>query len=71
MPRIAEAESAVIGLDAVAQLEMLERMWLIRAFEEKVVELQQSKRDLAEAIIKADGSLIRDIKREDLELLLA
>ena len=39
--------------------------------EEKVVELQQSKRDLAEAIIKADGSLIRDIKREDLELLLA
>lgn len=39
MPRIAEAESAVIGLDAVAQLEMLERMWLIRAFEEKVVEL--------------------------------
>ena len=39
--------------------------------EEKVLELQQSKRDLADAIINADNSLIRDLGREDLELLLS
>jgi hypothetical protein len=39
--------------------------------EEKVLELQQSKRDLADAILNADNSLIRNLKREDLELLLS
>jgi superfamily II DNA or RNA helicase len=39
--------------------------------EEKVLELQKTKRDLADAIISADNSLIRDLKREDLELLLS
>jgi len=39
--------------------------------EERVVELQQSKRRLADAILSADNSLIRDLKREDLERLLA
>ncbi len=39
--------------------------------EEKVLELQASKRDLASAIIREDNSLIRDLKREDLELLLS
>ena len=39
--------------------------------EEKVLELQATKRRLAEAIVRADESLIRDIKREDLELLLS
>jgi len=39
--------------------------------EEKVLELQQSKRDLAEAIIGGDNSLMSRIRREDLELLLA
>ncbi len=39
--------------------------------EEKVLELQKSKRDLAAAIISADNSLIRDLRREDLELLLS
>ena len=38
--------------------------------EEKVLELQQSKRDLAEAIIGGDSSLIARIRREDLEVLL-
>jgi superfamily II DNA or RNA helicase len=38
--------------------------------EEKVLELQQTKQDLADAIISADSSLIRDLRREDLELLL-
>jgi SNF2 family DNA or RNA helicase len=39
--------------------------------EEKVLELQKTKRDLADAIINADNSLIRDLGREDLELLLS
>ena len=39
--------------------------------EEKVLQLQQSKRDLADAIISEDNSLIRDLGREELELLLS
>jgi superfamily II DNA or RNA helicase len=39
--------------------------------EEKVLDLQKSKRDLASAIISADNSLIRNLKKEDLELLLS
>ena len=39
--------------------------------EEKVLQLQASKRDLANAIINADNSLIRGLGRDDLELLLS
>jgi SNF2 family DNA or RNA helicase len=39
--------------------------------EEKILELQQSKRDLADAIITADNSVIGALTREDLELLLS
>jgi superfamily II DNA or RNA helicase len=39
--------------------------------EEKVLELQKTKRSLADAILGEDNSLIRDLKREDLELLLS
>jgi SNF2 family DNA or RNA helicase len=39
--------------------------------EEKVLKLQETKRDLADAIISADNSLIAGLKREDLELLLS
>ena len=39
--------------------------------EEKVLELQQSKRDLADAIISADNSLLHNLTRDDLELLLS
>jgi SNF2 family DNA or RNA helicase len=39
--------------------------------EEKVLALQATKRDLADAVIRADNSLIRSLTREDLELLLA
>jgi superfamily II DNA or RNA helicase len=39
--------------------------------EEKVLELQKTKRDLADAILSEDNSLIRDLKSEDLELLLS
>ena len=36
-----------------------------------MLELQQRKRELADAILSADGSLMRDLRREDLELLLS
>jgi SNF2 family DNA or RNA helicase len=39
--------------------------------EEKVLQLQKSKRDLADAIISEDNSLIGSLTREDLELLLS
>ena len=39
--------------------------------EEKILELQNSKRDLAAAIIGAESSVIRNLKPEDLELLLS
>jgi SNF2 family DNA or RNA helicase len=41
------------------------------SIEEKVLELQEAKRDLATAIIGEENSLIRDLKAEDLELLLS
>jgi SNF2 family DNA or RNA helicase len=39
--------------------------------EERVLELQQRKRRLADAILMADNALIRDLTRDDLELLLS
>ncbi|MCU1235401.1 MAG: SNF2-related protein [Candidatus Solibacter sp.] len=39
--------------------------------EEKVLELQKTKRELADAILGEDNSVIRDLKREDLEMLLS
>ena len=39
--------------------------------EEKVLALQQGKRELADAILGGDGRLVTDLKREDLELLLS
>ena len=39
--------------------------------EEKVAELQQTKRDLADAILSADAGRIGDLKAEDVEWLLS
>jgi SNF2 family DNA or RNA helicase len=39
--------------------------------EEKVLELQHTKRELADAILGADNSLIRNLGKEDLHLLLS
>jgi SNF2 family DNA or RNA helicase len=39
--------------------------------EAKILELQKSKRDLAEAIITEHNSLIRTLTREDLAVLLS
>ncbi len=38
--------------------------------EDRILELQNTKRSLADAIINADNALIRDLSKEDLELLL-
>ncbi len=38
--------------------------------EEKILELQRSKRDLADAIISADSSVLRNLTPEDLQMLL-
>ena len=39
--------------------------------EEKIAELQNQKRDLADAILEANKNLIKDLSTEDLELLLS
>lgn len=39
--------------------------------EEKVLQLQAAKRDLADAILTADSSILRALNKEDLELLLS
>jgi superfamily II DNA or RNA helicase len=39
--------------------------------EEKILELQQHKRDLADAIVSADNSVMRNLTAEDLQLLLS
>jgi SNF2 family DNA or RNA helicase len=39
--------------------------------EEKVLELQATKRQLADAILGGGGSVLKDLRREDLELLLS
>jgi superfamily II DNA or RNA helicase len=39
--------------------------------EEKILELQSSKRDLADAVIQEDRSLLAGLSREDLEMLLS
>ena len=38
---------------------------------ERVLELQASKRALAEAVLSADRTLLEGLTREDLELLLS
>jgi len=39
--------------------------------EEKIIEIRQTNRDLAEAIISADGKVMNKLTPEDLELLLS
>lgn len=47
------------------------RLIACNTVEEKILELQQTKRDLAASIINVDNSLIRNLRREDLDLLLS
>jgi superfamily II DNA or RNA helicase len=39
--------------------------------EDKIAQLQQSKRELADAILRADAGPLKNLRREDLEVLLA
>ena len=39
--------------------------------EEKILELQQKKRELADAILESDGTPLKDLTAEDLEMLLS
>jgi SNF2 family DNA or RNA helicase len=39
--------------------------------EDKILELQQRKKDLADAIITEDNSVIRNLSNEDLAILLS
>ena len=43
----------------------------VNRLQEKVAELQQSKRQLADAILSADAGLVRTLRAEDLEMLLS
>ncbi len=47
------------------------RLIAVDTVEEKIAELQATKRDLADAILQADAGLLRELKREDLEVLLS
>jgi len=47
------------------------RLLATNTVEDKIVELQQSKRDLADAIVRADAGLLRSLTSEDLEVLLS
>jgi len=47
------------------------RLISVNTVEEKIAELQATKRDLADAILHADAGLLRDLKKEDLEVLLS
>jgi SNF2 family DNA or RNA helicase len=47
------------------------RLVALDTVEEKIIELQRTKRALADAILGADGSLIGSLTRDDLELLLS
>jgi SNF2 family DNA or RNA helicase len=47
------------------------RLISVNTVEEKIAELQATKRDLADAILHADAGLLRELKKEDLEVLLS
>ncbi len=64
------------AIDRAHRIGQLKRVFAYRLIakdtvEEKVLELQNTKRNLADAIIRADASLVRDLKREDLEFLFS
>ena len=50
---------------------MAYRLICSETVEEKVVELQQQKRELAEQVLGTDATVLRDLTRGDLEVLLS
>jgi superfamily II DNA or RNA helicase len=64
------------AIDRAHRIGQTERVFAYRLIardtvEEKVLALQETKRDLADAIIGADNNLLRSITRDDLMLLLS
>src|ERR1051326_1490647 len=64
------------AIDRAHRIGQMNRVFAYRLItrdtvEEKVLELQSTKRELADAIINADNSVIRNITGEDLRLLLS
>jgi hypothetical protein len=63
------------AIDRAHRIGQTQRVFAYRliarnTIEEKVLELQKTKRALADSILNADNSLIGNLSREDLELLL-
>ncbi|NQU24022.1 MAG: DEAD/DEAH box helicase [Candidatus Nealsonbacteria bacterium] len=64
------------AIDRVHRIGQTRRVFAYRIIctdtvEDKILELQRSKRDLADAIISANGSFVRNLTTEDLQLLLS
>lgn len=64
------------AIDRAHRLGQTKRVFAYRLIakdtvEDKILELQKSKQSLADAIISADNSLIRNLTADDLELLLS
>ncbi len=64
------------AIDRAHRIGQTRRVFAVRLIardtvEEKVLELQASKRALADLIVRADERLVRDLRREDLDLLLS
>jgi superfamily II DNA or RNA helicase len=64
------------AIDRSHRIGQTERVFAYRLIcrdtvEEKILELQQKKRDLADAILNADNRIIQSLTREDLEFLLS
>ena len=69
----AQAAGDVVRIEHIGQSQQVFAYRIVArdTVEEKILELQSSKRELADAIIQADRSLISKLNREDLELLLS
>ena len=66
---------AVVAIDRTHRIGQDKHVFAYRLIakdtvEEKVLALQQTKRELADAILGQDNSVLRDLTREDLEALL-
>jgi superfamily II DNA or RNA helicase len=64
------------AIDRSHRIGQTERVFAYRLIcrdtvEEKILELQQKKRDLADAILNADNRIIQGLTRDDLEFLLS
>ena len=64
------------AVDRAHRIGQLRRVFACRivargTVEEKVLALQQNKRALADSIISEDAGILKNLKREDLELLLS